>query len=73
MPEDWRRLKVEIEAEDDGRWIGEVPALPGALAYGATPGEAREKVVALALRVMADRLDRGEPIPSEAHDWFAAA
>jgi predicted RNase H-like HicB family nuclease len=54
-------LKIESEREDDGRWIAEVPALPGVLAYGANEMEARAKVQALALRVIADRLDHGEP------------
>jgi predicted RNase H-like HicB family nuclease len=66
-------LKVEVEREDDGRWIGDVPALPGVLAYGATAAEARGKVTALALRVVADRIEHGEPVPSEAQDWFVAA
>jgi predicted RNase H-like HicB family nuclease len=51
---------VEFEQEDDGRWIAEVVDLPGTLAYGATPEEATAKVQALALRVVADRLDHGE-------------
>ena len=54
------RFKVEIELENDGRWIAEVVELPGALAYGQTPEEATAKVQALALRVVADRLDHGE-------------
>jgi predicted RNase H-like HicB family nuclease len=53
------RFKVEIEPEDDGRWIVEVIELPGALAYAQTPQEATDKVQALALRVVADRLDHG--------------
>ena len=48
-------FKVEIEQEEDGRWIAEVVDLPGALAYGQTPEEAKAKVQALALRVVADR------------------
>ena len=48
---------VEIEREDDGRWIAEVPDLPGVLTYGQTQDEAIAKAKALALRVMADRLD----------------
>lgn len=47
---------VEIEQEEDGRWIAEVVDLPGVLAYGQTPEEAQAKVQALALRVIADRL-----------------
>jgi len=66
-------LKIEIEREDDGRWIGEVPDLPGVMAYGATEAEARTKVTALALRVIADRIEHGEPIPAGARDLFAIA
>ncbi|MHB8512755.1 MAG: type II toxin-antitoxin system HicB family antitoxin [Actinomycetota bacterium] len=54
------RFTLEIEQEQDGRWIAEVPELPGALAYGATQDEAIAKVKALALRVVADRLEYGE-------------
>ena len=54
------KYKVEIEQEEDGRWIAEVPQLPGVLAYGASPSEARARVQALALRVVADRLEHGE-------------
>ncbi|HEY8873548.1 MAG TPA: type II toxin-antitoxin system HicB family antitoxin [Stellaceae bacterium] len=54
-------LKIEIEREDDGRWIGEVPALPGVLTYGATEADARSKTTTLALRVIADRIENGEP------------
>jgi len=53
-------FRVELEREDDGRWIGEVPDLPGVLAYGKTRGEALAAVEALALRVLADRLEKGE-------------
>ena len=42
-------LRVEVEPEDDGRWIGEVPALPGVLAYGATAAEARARALASGL------------------------
>ncbi|HVV92921.1 MAG TPA: type II toxin-antitoxin system HicB family antitoxin [Hyphomicrobiales bacterium] len=65
-------MRVEIGREDDGRWIGEVPALPGVLAYGATPEEAQARAEALALRVIADRLEHGEPVPPEARRLFAA-
>jgi predicted RNase H-like HicB family nuclease len=51
---------VELEQEEDGRWIAEIPDLPGVLVYGDTQQEARAKVQALALRVVADRLDNGE-------------
>jgi predicted RNase H-like HicB family nuclease len=51
---------VEIEREDEGCWIAEVPALPGVLAYGATEAQALASAQALALRVLADRLEHGE-------------
>jgi predicted RNase H-like HicB family nuclease len=54
---------VEIEQEDDGRWIAEVPDLPGVMVYGMTRDEAVAKAEALALRVLADRLDNGEALP----------
>ena len=56
-------MKIEIEREDDGRWIAEVPDLPGVMVYGQSREEAISKVKALALRVLADRLDNGEEIP----------
>jgi len=56
-------FKIEIEQEDDGRWIAEVLELPGVMAYGATPEEARAKVQALALRVVAEQLEHGEANP----------
>ena len=63
-------MKIEIDREEDGRWIGEIPDLPGVLAYGASREEAVAKAEALALRVIADRLDHGESIP-ELDDLFA--
>jgi len=63
-------MKIEIEREDDGRWIAEVPELSGVLAYGATQQEAIKKAEALALRVIADRLEHGEAIP-ELDELFA--
>ena len=63
-------MKIEIEREEDGRWIAEVPDLPGVLAYGKTREEVIAKVEALALRVIADRLDHGENIP-ELDELFA--
>jgi predicted RNase H-like HicB family nuclease len=56
-------LTVEVEQEVDGRWLAEVPELPGVLAYGPTRSEAIARAQALALRVIADRLDHGEPVP----------
>jgi len=63
-------MKVEIEREEDGRWIAEVPDLPGAMVYGQTREEAVSKVEALALRSIADRLENGETIP-ELDELFA--
>ena len=56
-------LTVEVEQEVDGRWLAEVPDLPGVLAYGQTRPEAITRAQALALRVIADRLDHGEAVP----------
>jgi predicted RNase H-like HicB family nuclease len=66
-------LTIEVEQEEDGRWIGEVAALSGVLAYGATEAEARARAAALALRVIADRMEHGEPVPGEAQALFALA
>jgi predicted RNase H-like HicB family nuclease len=56
---------IDIEQED-GRWIAEMPSLPGVLAYGSTTAEAIERVTALARLVIADRLENSEPIPPPA-------
>jgi len=56
-------LKIEVEKEEDGRWLAELPELPGVLAYGPTREEAIERTQALALHVLADRLDQGERVP----------
>ena len=56
-------MKIEIEIEEDARWIAEIPELPGVMAYGDTRDQAISKAEALALRVLADRLDHGEEIP----------
>ena len=56
-------MQVEVEREDDGRWIAEVPAIPGAMAYGASKAEAVAKVEALVLRVLADKVEHGEEAP----------
>jgi predicted RNase H-like HicB family nuclease len=63
-------LRVEVEREDDGRWIAEVVDLPGVLSYGPTREEAIERAKALSLRVLADRLEHGEEVP-EMVDVFA--
>jgi len=56
-------LTVEVEQEEDGRWLAEVPEIPGVLAYGRTRQEAISRAQALSLRVLADRLERGESVP----------
>ena len=63
-------MKIEVEREDDGRWIAEITDLPGVLSYGASREEAIAKAKALALRVLADRLEHGEQIP-ELGELFA--
>ena len=64
-------LTIELEREDDGRWLAEVPALPGVLAYGQDRTEAVEHVQALALRVLAERIDHGETVPEMDGVFFA--
>jgi predicted RNase H-like HicB family nuclease len=64
-------MRIEVEREEDGRWIAEVPDLPGVMTYGQTKAEAISKVEVLALRVLADRLEHGESIP-EITRLFAA-
>jgi predicted RNase H-like HicB family nuclease len=64
---------VEYERETDGRWLAEVIELPGVLAYGVTSDEAVAKAQALALRVLADRLEHGERSPEYLSISFAAA
>ena len=54
---------IQHEQEDDGRWLAEVPELPGVLAYGTNAEEAMSKAEVLALRVIADRLEHGESRP----------
>jgi predicted RNase H-like HicB family nuclease len=66
-------LTLELEQEADGWWIAEVPDLPGTLVYGASPEEATAKVKALALRVLADRLEHGETDADIGHIAFVAS
>jgi predicted RNase H-like HicB family nuclease len=58
-----RGSRVELDRETDGRWIADIPALPGVMVYGRTRKQAQAAVEALALRVIADRLEHGEGIP----------
>jgi predicted RNase H-like HicB family nuclease len=64
---------VEHEQEDDGRWLAEVLELPGVLAYGNTAHQAISRVQALALRVLADRIEHGENASDLLDIKFAAA
>jgi predicted RNase H-like HicB family nuclease len=66
-------LTVEIEREEDGRWLAEIPTLPGVLAYGESRDQAVARAEALALRVLADRLEQGEAGPDLGSVSFEAA
>lgn len=57
------RLSIETEREEDGRWLAEVPQLSGVMVYGPTREQAIVRAQALTLRVLADRLEHGDPIP----------
>jgi predicted RNase H-like HicB family nuclease len=65
-------MRIEIEKEEDGRWIAEIPEIPGAMVYGESREQAIAKAEALALRVMADRLENNEKIP-ELREVFAVS
>ena len=65
-------LKVEFSREDDGRWIADIPLLPGVTVYGRTRKQALASAEALALRVIADRLEHDEALPGEITVSFAA-
>jgi predicted RNase H-like HicB family nuclease len=67
------KLTIELDREEDGRWIAEVADLPGVLAYGQTREEAVARVQALAFRVLADRLENGEGEPELMNVSFLAA
>ena len=67
------KFTIEREREDDGRWLAEVPELPGVLAYGTTADEAMAKAEVLALRVLAERLESNESGPQPISIGFAAA
>lgn len=59
------KFNIECELEEDGRWLAEVPELPGVLAYGATADEAMGRAEVLALRVLAEQLEHGDVQPLE--------
>ncbi len=58
-------ITIEIDQEDDGRIIAEVPEIPGVTVYGQTPEEAIRRAKVLALRVVADKLEHGETVPGD--------
>ena len=58
------KFTVEYEQEEDGRWLAEVKELPGVMTYGKDPDDAVARAQALALRVVADKLENGENIPA---------
>jgi predicted RNase H-like HicB family nuclease len=66
-------MRIEIEQEEDGRWLSEIPDLPGVMVYGPTREEAVARVKALALRVLADRLEHGEAVPELVEVFSVAA
>jgi predicted RNase H-like HicB family nuclease len=66
-------LSIEVEQEEDGRWLAEVASLPGVMTYGVTKTDAVAKVQVLALRVLADRLEHGEAVPEFLNVTFQAA
>jgi predicted RNase H-like HicB family nuclease len=66
-------FNIEYEQEADGRWIAEVPELPGVMTYGASPDEAMARAETLALRVIAEKIEAGESKPIAISIKFAAA
>ena len=66
-------LMIEIEREEDGRWLAEIPALPGAMAYGTTSEQTIAAVKVLALRVIADEIEHGERSPDAVDTIFTLA
>jgi predicted RNase H-like HicB family nuclease len=66
-------FEIELDQEADGRWMAEVATLPGVLTYGVTRTDAVAKVQALALRVLAERLEHGEAVPELLTVSFHAA
>jgi len=66
-------LELKFCREKDGRWLADIPALPGVTAYGRTRKQAMAAAQALALRLIADRLEHGETVPGEIQVSFVAA
>jgi predicted RNase H-like HicB family nuclease len=66
-------LSIEVEREEDGRWIAEISELLGVVTYGDTESEAKTKAIALAFHVIADRIEHNEDVPINVRDFFIAA
>ena len=73
LPANGFSLTIEYHREVDGRWLADIPALPGVTAYGRTKKQATAAVQALALRLIADRLEHGEVVPGPMKVSFIAA
>jgi len=67
------KFEIECEREEDGRWLAEVPQLPGVLAYGSSADEAMAKAEILALHVIAEQIEHGESRPQSISIAVAAA
>ena len=67
------KFEIESEREEDGRWLAEVPQLPGVLAYGSSRDEAMARAEILALRVLAERIEHGETGPQSISISVASA
>ena len=65
-------LKIELDSEEDGRWLASVPDLPGVMAYGDTQEEAVRKAKAVALQILADMIEHGEQVPASMNVLFVA-
>lgn len=65
-------IRLEIEREEDGRYLASVPDLPGVMAYGATAADAVRRVKSIALQVFAEMIDSGEEVPEPVKALFAA-
>jgi predicted RNase H-like HicB family nuclease len=67
QPPDSESFSVNFEQEEDGRWLAEIPELPGVMAYGKTKKDAEVAAIALALRVLADRIEQVKKPPKSIH------
>jgi predicted RNase H-like HicB family nuclease len=65
-------LRIELELDQDGRWLASVPELPGVMAYGVTEEEAIRKAKAVALQILADMIENGEEVPASMKVLFVA-